>query len=414
MLNLGKHDDEGEDLLLSAAVEQATESIVITDSYGIIRYVNHAFEVATQYSRDEAIGRNIDFIDGGIKGNISHAELWDRLNRGNAWSGRMTSRKKDGTTYQEEVTISPLRDQSGKVISSVSARRDITETLAMEMQLRQAQKLESIGRLAAGIAHEINTPMQYVGDNTRFLQDSFVELIEVLQHCTSALSDIKNGNFISQTIADALSAIEKADIEYLTTEIPDAISQSLEGIERVAKIVRAMKEFSHPGKEEKTATDINRAIETTITVARNEWKYVSDVETDFDKSLPMVPCLPGEFNQVILNLIINAAHAIGSANADKSSGKGLITVKTAKDGDTVRISISDTGTGIPEEVRSKIFDPFFTTKEVGRGTGQGLYVARSVVVEKHGGSIDLETEVGKGTTFIIRLPINCPSSEKEF
>jgi signal transduction histidine kinase len=189
----------------------------------------------------------------------------------------------------------------------------------------------------------------------------------------------------------------------LKEEIPKALSQALSGVQRVARIVQAMKDFSHPGTESKTPIDLNRAIESTLTVCRNEWKYVAELETDLDASLPAVSCLPGEFNQVILNIVVNAAHAI--ADQAKDGEKGVIRVTTRRVNDRVEIRISDTGTGIPESARGRVFDPFFTTKEVGKGTGQGLAIARSVVVDKHQGEIFFETEMGKGTTFIIRLPI---------
>jgi signal transduction histidine kinase len=195
-------------------------------------------------------------------------------------------------------------------------------------------------------------------------------------------------------------------VPYLAEEIPKAIEQSLEGIERISKIVRSMKEFSHPGTYDKVAIDINRAIENTVTVARSEWKYVAEMMTEYDPSLPLVPCLPGDFNQVILNLIINATHAVSDIVGDGSKGKGAIKVSTHHQGNWAEIRISDTGPGIPEEIRSKIFDPFFTTKEVGKGTGQGLAISHSVIVDKHKGTLDFETEAGKGTTFIIRLPID--------
>jgi signal transduction histidine kinase len=196
-------------------------------------------------------------------------------------------------------------------------------------------------------------------------------------------------------------------------EVPQAIQQSLQGIGRVTTIVRAMKEFSHPGSEEKSDTDLNRAIETTITVARNEWKYVAEVVTDFDPALPLVRCLPGEINQVILNLIVNAAHAIADVVENNGKSKGTITIRTRSQGDRVEIRVSDTGTGIPETIRAKIFDPFFTTKGVGKGTGQGLAIAHSVIVDKHGGTISCETEVGKGTTFVIRLPLLSSTPQTE-
>jgi PAS domain S-box-containing protein len=277
---------------------------------------------------------------------------------------------------------------------------DITERKLLETQLVQAQKLESIGQLAAGIAHEINTPTQYVGDNIHFLKEAFAELLTLIAKYRELLDAAKAGEVTKSIIEESEETIEKADISYLTEEIPKAIQQSMEGVERVTRIVRAMKEFSHPGKGEKALIDINKAIENTIMVSRNEWKYVSDVVTEFDPELPLVPCLPGEFNQVILN----AAHALAE-KVGTSAEKGSITISTMKRDAWAEIRISDTGPGIPEEIQSRVFDPFFTTKEVGKGTGQGLAIARSIIVDKHGGSLAFETEAGKGTTFIIRMPL---------
>ncbi len=200
--------------------------------------------------------------------------------------------------------------------------------------------------------------------------------------------------------------MEEADLDFLMEEIPPALEQALTGIERVSKIVRAMKEFSHPGSEEKNAVDINRAIENTITVARNEWKYVAEMKLDLAPDLPLVPCLVGEFNQVILNIIVNAAQAIAGVVGDNSGRKGLITVTTRNADGWAEIRVSDTGPGIPPEAQARIFDPFFTPKDVGKGTGQGLALAHSVIVDKHGGALTFETEEGKGTTFIIRIPLS--------
>lgn len=281
---------------------------------------------------------------------------------------------------------------------------DITERKLLETQLVQAQKLESIGQLAAGIAHEINTPTQYVGDNLQFLKDGFSDILGVIAKDGELIETAKAKKVADPLIEEMEKIREKADIVYLAEEIPKAIQQSLEGVEQVTRIVRAMKEFSHPGKGGKALTNINKAIENTITVSRNEWKYVSDVVTEFDPELPLVPCLPGEFNQVILNLIINAAHAVAE-KVGTSAEKGSITVSTLKQDTWAEIRISDTGPGIPEEIQSRVFDPFFTTKEVGKGTGQGLAIARSIIVDKHGGSLAFDTEPGAGTTFIIRMPL---------
>ena len=245
---------------------------------------------------------------------------------------------------------------------------DITERKILEVQLRQAQKLEAIGQLAAGIAHEINTPAQYVGDNARFMLETWPVLNEMLGLCLRLREESLIGSVAPDTIADLLRCTEAADPTYLIREAPQAITHTLEGVQRISKIVRAMKEFSHPGSENKSAVDINHAIETTIAVARNEWKYVADVQTCFEDGLPPVPCFAGEFNQVILNLLINAAHAIGDTVRGDSARKGTITISTRCQGAWVEVQVEDTGAGVAENIRARIFEPFFTTKEVGKGS----------------------------------------------
>jgi signal transduction histidine kinase len=276
--------------------------------------------------------------------------------------------------------------------------------LLLEHDLAQAQKLESIGQLAAGIAHEINTPTQFVGDNIRFLSDAFTDLLPLLDRSRKLLVSAETGVFSPDVIEACDAALATADLDYVMTEIPRAIAQSADGIDRIGKIVRAMKDFAHPDTDELTCANLNDAITSTVTVSRNEWKYVAELTTELDPDLPLIPCRLGEINQVLLNLIVNAAHAIG--DTVKGTGqKGLITISSRRVGEWAEIRVTDTGTGIPENIRHRIFDPFFTTKEVGRGTGQGLAISRSIVVDKHGGSIAFDTQVGKGTTFIVRLPV---------
>ena len=320
---------------------------------------------------------------------------------------------RDGSWRALEAHANPVRNALGEIEHLVIVGRDITQRRQMEVQLRHAQKMESIGQLAAGIAHEINTPTQYIGDNTHFVQDGFRDLTALLAVQARLLAAAKQGAVSPELVAEVEAAATAADVDYLVGEIPKAIEQSLQGVQRVAKIVGAMKDFSHPGTDEKTAIDLNRAIESTITVASNEWKYVATMHTDFDPALPPVPCLPGEFNQVVLNLVVNASHAIAEVVGDGGRGKGQITVSTRASDEWVEVRVGDTGTGIPEAIRRKIFDPFFTTKGVGKGTGQGLAIAHSVVVDKHGGEILLESEVGRGTTFIIRLPLRAPAAERK-
>ncbi len=312
--------------------------------------------------------------------------------------------RKDGTSFPVECSATPMLEK-GETIGAVLTFRDISQRRMLEAKLRQAQKLESIGQLAAGIAHEINTPTQYVSHNTRFLQDAFADLMAIIAECERLRALAAQPAIPGEALGPLVQAMSRADLAYLADQVPKAIRESLDGLDQVANIVRSMKEFSHPGGDEKQAVDINRAIENTVSVSHNEWKYVAEVRADLDRSLPLVPCYPAELNQVLLNLIINAAHAIGEKVGPSPKEKGIITVSTRRDGAWVEIRVADTGTGIPEPIRQRVYDPFFTTKPVGKGTGQGLAIAHSIVCDKHQGSISFETEVGCGTTFIVRLPL---------
>jgi two-component system, NtrC family, sensor kinase len=292
------------------------------------------------------------------------------------------------------------RDIAGAALRVVGTLVDIHEARLTQQQAANASKLESIGELAAGIAHEINTPTQYVGDNVRFLGDAFEGVLQCIDRVTALIAQYPE----SVPSASLREQVRSSDMPYLREEIPKAIGQSLEGIQRIAKIVSAMKEFSHPGQD-RTPTDINHAIANTITVATNEWKYVATVEVDLDSSLPAVPVVPGEFNQVILNIIVNAAHAIADTRASNATRMGTISVVTRCLGEWAEIRISDDGCGMPRHVQDRIFDPFFTTKAVGKGTGQGLSIAHNVIVKKHRGMIQVSSEPGRGTTFTIRVPL---------
>jgi signal transduction histidine kinase len=278
----------------------------------------------------------------------------------------------------------------------------------MAVELLHGQKLQAIGGLAAGVAHEINTPIQFVGDNVRFLHDAFADLAKLLELHELLYQEIRDG--VQKPALEAVDqARRRADVEFLRKEIPVALDQTLDGIGRVATIVKALRVFSHVDSgSQKTAADLNSALASTIVVARSELKHVAGVETAFG-DLPPVFCHLGDLNQVFLNLMLNAAHSIGDV-VEGTDKKGRIHVETHidanPDGDWAEVSISDTGTGIPEEVRERIFEPFFTTKPVGKGTGQGLALARAIVVEKHGGTLTFDTAMGRGTTFHIRIPVN--------
>lgn len=319
----------------------------------------------------------------------------------------------DGSVKWFSTSRMPMRDMSGSIIGTFGLSTDVTaqkkgeaERAQLQMQLTQAQKLESIGRLAAGIAHEINTPAQYVNDNISYVRKEMEDVERILAAHTALVSWLQSRPAMSPEVTEILESISGIDHETLRREIPAALTDAIDGMGRITKIVRAMKSFSHPGGEKMAPADLNQTIESTLIVCRNEWKYVAETETHFAEDLPLVPCLRADFSQVILNLVVNAAHAIKGVVEKSPSGQlGRITVTTSVNDGWAEVRISDTGTGIPEAVRSHIFEPFFTTKEVGLGTGQGLAMARSVIVERHKGTLTFETEVGRGTTFIIRLPL---------
>ena len=272
----------------------------------------------------------------------------------------------------------------------------------MVIELQLAQKLESVGRLAAGIAHEINTPIQYVGDSVHFLRsayDDFNHLLDSWREAIDSLPDTPARDTVRLQIAESM---KKYDMDFLRDEMPKAFDRTFDGVERVTNIVKAMKEFAHPDATEQGPADINHALQTTLLVASNEYKYLAKIHTDL-ADLPEIICNVGELNQVFLNLIVNAAHAIQDAGKDVNTGE--IQISTALVGDAAVIRISDNGCGVPAENLSKLFDPFFTTKEVGRGTGQGLAISHSILVDKHGGDIGVQSRVGIGTEFTLRLPI---------
>jgi signal transduction histidine kinase len=294
-----------------------------------------------------------------------------------------------------EVRVFPSTDDESLFIV-----RDITVEKYQREQGLQSQKLEAIGQLAAGIAHEINTPLQFVGDNLYFLTEAAGAMLEAIERYRTLFDDSSKRTW---------EAIDKQlDLTYMSEHVKPALAAALEGVNRVSVIVQAMKSFSHPGVKERRAEDLNQALDTTLTLSTNVWKYVADVERDFSPDLPKVECVIGEINQVFLNLITNAAHAIAEVVGD-SGERGHIRVTTQLRDGAVEVRIADTGAGIPDGIRSRIFEPFFTTKPVGKGTGQGLPLARAIIV-RHDGELDYESVVGEGTTFIVRLPVFAANS----
>ncbi len=304
---------------------------------------------------------------------------------------------------RKPVELIELRLACERAIEKKRLLMEVKDNARMQLRLQQVQKLEAVGQLAAGIAHEINTPTQYVASNIEFLQDAFVdlaELITMLQTIQTASSDAQ-----AAEVAKSKELLADMDWEYLSREIPSALQQSKEGVERVSSIVRAMKEFSHPGSKNKGLIDINHLIKNTVIVARNEWKYVAEVNTELQPDLPKLFCLASEISQVILILLVNGAQAIAEKIGTNPSGeKGHISISTKIKGDRTEISCTDTGGGMSTEVQRRIFEPFFTTKKVGQGTGQGLAIAWDIIVRKHDGTLEMTSKEGIGSTFVLSLP----------
>jgi PAS domain S-box-containing protein len=318
--------------------------------------------------------------------------------------------RKDGKVIWIKLVVAQVRSESGQLDYFVTVFEDITNQKQIEIELEQARKLEAVGQLASGIAHEINTPAQYVGDGVHFLKEAFAGYQRLVGQYRLAVETLEKAGGHETLIGQIREIENDIDLPYLDANAPASFDSCLDGVSRISTIVRAMKEFAHPDQKEKVSADLNRALQTTLNIARNEYKYVADVATEFG-DLPPVFCHVGDLNQVFLNLIVNAAHAIGDV-VRQSGRKGTIRIRTSQEGGLARIDIADTGAGIPEAIRQRVFEPFFTTKEVGKGTGQGLAIARSIVVSKHGGTLMFESEVGKGTTFTIRLPIGDSDASK--
>jgi PAS domain S-box-containing protein len=382
-------------------------SIISTDLDRRVIFWNKGAERMLGYTAEEMVGqKNIEIIYANENTkNVIGDHIEAVIQNGTGLISEVEEKTKSGKTIWVNLAISPRFDGNGTLMGLMGIGENITERKLMQVQLNHAQKMESIGQMAAGIAHEINTPLQYIGDNARFLQDSFSDILSLFKEYVHLVENNKTNILPQQQLESIEKGRREKEFDYLVEEIPEAINQSLEGINRVNKIVQALKEFSHPGSDEMKPSDINRAINTTLNVSRNEWKYVAEVVTSLDMELPLVPCYLNDFNQVMLNLIINAVHAINEKTERDPDKSETIQIATKLRGKWVEISVSDTGKGIPENIQEKIFDPFFTTKEVGKGTGQGLSIVHAIIVKKHQGKIDFESKIGTGTTFKIQLPL---------
>ena len=383
-------------------LETAAEGIILFDKQGRTELLNPAakriFELSDDDCRDLNVNQILFLSDDAPRSSADCFYTSPLFIMGD--DHEIIGRKKSGVAFPVEFVVAEYTHNGRIAYSGVV--RDLTRRKFLEQRLAQAERLESVGQLAAGVAHEINTPIQFVSENTRFLKSSFESLLSLFRSTNELLDKCRQLPETRGWVRPVEQLCEQADLDFLLTEIPLAIDQTLEGTNTVTRIVRALNVFSHPGSDSFQQVDLNSQLESTLTVSRNEWKYLADLETDFAPNLPPVACMPGELNQVFLNLIINAAHAIQARDPDSL---GKITVRTRRVHDRVIVDIEDTGTGIPEAIRGRIFDPFFTTKGVGKGTGQGLSICYNVI-ESHGGKLTFDTEEGKGTTFHVELLIS--------
>ncbi len=381
-------------MFLGNILENMSSSLLVVDRDGLISRVNRAAEELLGLPADLMVGTPIAEYFPQCR--AESLEDWE------AMEAEVEASHSAGHEVPVQFVASRLASEDDGFDGLICLLADLSEKRQLEMDLRQAQKLEAVGQLAAGVAHEINTPIQFVGNSIDFLQDAVSELIEAVSTVEQACQSSQEKGVIS--VEEIRKPLEEADVEFLREELPSALDRAKDGIKRVASIVGALKQFSHPGDAACTPEDINQAIENTLVVARNEYKYVANLILDLG-DIPQVVCHIGDINQVVLNLVVNGAHAVED-RLGKSGELGELRVSSSHVDDNVEIRIQDNGAGIPESVQERIFDPFFTTKAVGRGSGQGLAIARNVIVDKHGGTLHFETNQGVGTTFVIKLPVH--------
>ena len=360
---------EKDRLRLAAAIEQATEAIIITDTEGSVEYVNPAFEKVSGYSRDEILGRQTSMLKSGRHGQEFYAELWNTIAGGNVWTGHLCNRRKDGTLYEEEGSITPVRNAAGKIVNYVAVKRDVTREIMVEAHMRQQQKLESIGTLAAGVAHEINNPLTGILNYAEFIRDDTRVSSETREN---AIEIVRQSERVSEIVNDLLAFARQE-----TIDTPLQPVQMSDIIERTLPLVR--------------------------TIMRHD-NIVLSVEAP--STLPPVLCRPQQIQQVLLNLLTNARDALKTVPVDKSIKRRICLTSEVRNNGTryLRTTVEDNGPGVPPEIRERLFDPFFTTKPRNAGTGLGLSISHGIARE-HNGSLTLECAEGSPTRFHLDLPL---------
>lgn len=396
--------------LLSVTLQSISEGIIVVDPDQRVTNLNDRAEEITGWNRQEATGRQLAEVFHLLQaGQVKPAEdplsfIIKGIADGGYSKDALLLVSRSGSKFNVYAGAAAINDNEGSKRGTVLAFQDITDKVRAEAELALAEKLKSVGQLAAGIAHEINTPMQYIGDNIAFLKDSYKQSTKFIEKMQSLFTDPELP--CSESAISELSKLyDQLNINYHLKELPLAIEQTLQGVERVAALIQAMRGFSRSGEAAKSKADLNKAIEDTLTVSRNEWKYIAEVKLDLAPDLPRVYCAVGAINQVLLNVVINAVQAVEEAVNRGYFASGEIRIATRVEGENAVIEIADNGIGIARAKLNRIFDPFFTTKEVGTGTGQGLMIAHDIIYNRHGGSIEVDSEEGKGTVFLIKLPL---------
>ncbi|MCD6150701.1 MAG: PAS domain S-box protein, partial [Deltaproteobacteria bacterium] len=389
---------------LSSVVEQASETIVVTDLDGNIVYCNPAFTMITGYSQAEVLGQNPRVLKSGQQDEAFYQNLWNTITAGKVWRGVFKNKRKDDTFFDEQAVIFPIKDGNGNIINYAAVKRDISKENLLEDQLRLSQRMEAVGQLAAGVAHELNTPIGFVSSNMESVKnyvEQFKQLIPRYQEFIRQVTQLQP-ELLPEELKKLREMEEKTHLDFILEDLDELFEENAEGFERITQIVVKLREFSRVDSgNESGHYSLNRAIETTLVVSRNEYKYVAKAETELADDLPDIICNSGEVNQVLLNIIVNAAQAIKEQGREE---KGSIRITTEYDDQWVTCRLSDDGPGMSDEVRENIFNPFFTTKPVGTGTGLGLYISYDIIVNKHGGQLRVDSSPGQGTTFIIKLP----------
>jgi len=393
--------------LLSHIMTSAPDCIFTCSNEFIIKGVNKTTEERFDVAESELVGTSIDDIFPGVSKKLE-----------NISDGRFSLENIYAYPNKKDVFPVEIRGRAGKIYEDVKYvlfARDITDkkqaeenAKLIEQQVNEARRLESIGVLSAGIAHEINTPIQFIGDNLGFLIEALLKIknsYDRYDHLKAAALD--DGNYVQET-REIEDYNQKVKLQNLISDIEASVVESVGGIQQVRDIVLLMKEFSHPGGIDDEPTDLNKLIDDVIRICRSRSKGVAQIETDLDEDLPLILCRRGQIQQVIINLIINAIDAVDETD----STSGTISVATRFSDDNVQIDICDTGKGIPDKIKSKIFDPFYTTKPVGKGTGQGLALAMNTIVNVHGGKLKMVDTKGYATTFRIELPISKNANHK--